>query len=175
MTDTQTSSYQGYLQDNPELRSNIYSKIPDQFARYESKTYNPFDFYTSSAQFNLSNINQHYREEQLKRLQFYRDKERQRMQDLNDSIQTTPSLTSLTLGQHLTNLKNTFFGIGHDLTKEGFKTNVFTKDNRLFYLGIFLLLIYLLYLILSNIFANANCDKCQNVPKSSKKFTTFET
>ena len=64
--------------------------------------------------------------------------------------QNTP-LTQLSIGQLLINMKNTIFGIPEDIFSQGFSKQVFTKDNRLFYLGIFLILIFILYLILWNL------------------------
>ena len=60
-------------------------------------------------------------------------------------------LTQLTLSQLLINMKNTIMGIPLDLITEGFNTQVFTRDNRLFYLGLFLILIFIIYLIIWNL------------------------
>ncbi|XWV24919.1 putative ORFan [Tupanvirus deep ocean] len=62
-----------------------------------------------------------------------------------------PSITQLTVGQYLINMKNAIFGIGTDLASQGFHIDIFTKDNRLFYLGLFLIIIFIVYLFILNL------------------------
>lgn len=126
----------------------------DQFTPYEDKSYDPARFFTSSGEFNLSQFNKLYREEQLKRINFYRSQEEARLKEL-DKNQPAPDLLNYTLGQHLINMKNTPFNIGSDLINDQFSYRIFTKDNRMFYLGLILVIIFLIYLILAY-FLNSN-------------------
>lgn len=152
MGDLKTTAYQATMTyqygHGPEQNTNIYSELPDQFTEYENKTYNPIDFYTSSGEFNLSLFNRTYREEQLKRIQFFRDQELKRLRQEDADTKSKPNLLDLTLKQHLTNFKDTFFGIWHDLQTQPLTTKIFTKNNRLFYIGVLLVLIFIIYLVL---------------------------
>src|SRR5689334_15394778 len=111
MGDFKTTSYQAdYLKNfatDREQDTNIYYKLPDQFVEYESKSYNPFYFFTSSGEFNLNEINKSYRLEQIKRMQFYKDLELKRLEELNRTKQP-PNLTDYTVAQHMDNFQNTF-------------------------------------------------------------------
>src|SRR5579863_1655479 len=114
MGDFKTTSYQAdYLQDrlkNKEQGTNIYYKLPDQFVEYESKSYNPFYFFTSSGEFNLNEINKSYRLEQIKRMEFYKKLEQRRLAEMDRIRPPVPNLMALTLYQHVINFQNTFFG-----------------------------------------------------------------
>ncbi len=152
MGDLKTTSYQAdYLKKfatDREQEPNIYYNLPDQFVEYESKSYNPFYFFTSSGEFNLNEINKSYRLEQLKRMQFYKGLEEKRQMEINKINPPKPSLIELSLYQHIMNFQNTFFGIISDLESSQVPINsdILTKNNRLFYIGIFLLVIFVLYI-----------------------------
>ena len=150
MGDFKTTSYQAdYLQDrlkNKEQGTNIYYKLPDQFVEYESKSYNPFYFFTSSGEFNLNEINKSYRLEQIKRMEFYKKLEQRRLAEMDRIRPPVPNLMELTLYQHVINFQNTFFGIIHDLQTEPIDMSILTKNYRSFYLGALLLIIFLLYI-----------------------------
>jgi hypothetical protein len=155
MADFKTTSYQADLfakeAKDREQEASIYYKLPDQFLEYENKSYNPIDFLTSSGEFNIDLINKSYREEQLKRMEFFRQKERERLETDAKLNKKPLPLTQLTIGQHLDNFSNTFYNIISDTTKEPLNTEIITKDNRLFYIGIFLLILFIIYAVLSRI------------------------
>lgn len=131
----------------PEIQATIFRELPDQFVRYDAQTYNPLDFYTSSGEFNLSLFNQTFREEQIKRILFYRKQEKERLAKLAE--QPSPiNLNELSIGQHLIRMKNTFFDITHEMTSnKPISPQLFIKNNRLFYIGLMLLMIFFVYLI----------------------------
>lgn len=123
--------------------------LSDQYTQYENNT-NPLDFFTSSGEFNTELFNRTFREEQLKRIKFYRNQE----QDFLNSLDTDPpekKLLDFTVGEHVINTKDAFFGIIYDLSSEQLTSDIFTKNNRLFYLGLIFLTIYLTYLFLKNL------------------------
>jgi hypothetical protein len=157
MTDTQTTSYQAaQIHSSEEANASIFSQLPDQFTKYEDKTYNPIDFYTSSGEYNLSLFNKTFREEQLKRIDFFRNQELKRLQELNNQVKPKPKFTELSIGEHMIKMKDTFFGIISDLETKKFSINIFLKDYRLFYIGLFLVIVFIIFLILSNLLATAN-------------------
>lgn len=142
--------YQNIFDTNSSI--NVFSNLPDQFTRFEKNTYNPFDFYTSSADYNLFLINNTYREEQLKRIQFYRQKELDNIK--KKSSVTKPKqlpLTQLSLNQHLINFKASIFGVLHDWTNDGITLGALFKNNRAFYLGISLVMLFVLFLIFEHL------------------------
>lgn len=124
-------------------------ELPTQFTPYE--TSNNFDFYTSSGEFNLALFNKTFREEQLKRIAFFRNEERKRLEELNNLNPPEPKLHELTIGQHIINAKNTVFDIIEDLLTKPLTTDILTKNNRLFYIGIILMIVYVVYLIIDDI------------------------
>lgn len=86
-------------------------------------------------------------------------KESQRINDLNklnalSQTETKVSLYNLTLFQIIVNTKDTWFNLLDDLLDQRFELATFTKDNRLFYIGVtivfFALIIYLYILIISD-------------------------
>jgi len=155
MADFKTTSYQADVLKEFGTRDfgsndhvhNPYYKLPDQFTQYENRSYNPIDFLTNSGEFNLDLINKSYRTEQLKRMKFFRELEQQR---LADNPLPPPTPLDLTLGQNLTKFQETIFDLMKDLT-DGSKpltSRTLTKSNRLFYLGLLLILVYLIYLLI---------------------------
>lgn len=144
------------------MQSNIFNVMPttditnlsykpvtnaDQFTRYENQLYDPMNYYTSSGEFNLGLLNREYREEQLRRIAFYRDREKAKLVELDSQIQSKPNLLQLSVGQHLSNIKTTFFDIINDLTTKPLNIRILTVNNRLFYLGLLMIIIFLLYLV----------------------------
>lgn len=122
--------------------------IPDQFTRYESKIYNPMDFYTSSGEFNLALFNKTFREEQLKRVAFYRQQEIDRLTELNNQQPPPLRIHQETVGQHILKIKDSVFGIINDSITEPISTDIFIKNNRLFYLALLFIIIFIIYLII---------------------------
>ncbi len=153
MGDFKTTTYQAdYLKKfatDREQETNIYYSIPDQFVEYESKSYNPFYFFTSSGEFNLNEINKSYRLEQIKRMQFFKELEEKRLAEMYRLNPPIPNLGELSIDQHMRGLQSTFFGIVSDLENKPIDTKILTTNHRLFYLGIFCLIIFMLYLILN--------------------------
>lgn len=127
---------------------NNIPELPDQFTRYESKITNPLDFYTSSGEFNLALFNKTFREEQLKRVAFYRQEEINRLNELNARQPPPLKLHQQSVGDHLLKMKDSVFGLIGDSITEPINTDIFIKDNRLFYLSMLFLTIFIIYLII---------------------------
>ena len=79
-------------------------------------------------------------------------------------------IKDLTLKELIMNTKKEITTLIHDLTKREFKIETFTKNDRLFYIGIFLLVVCLLLYILSFIFSSDSkkTDYNFNMPKEIK-------
>jgi hypothetical protein len=156
MADIQTTSYRAAELYTPKKNETIYAQLPDQFTNYDRKLYNPFNFYTSSGEFNLGLFNKTFREEQLKRIDFFRKAEQQRLEELNRSAPPPADLHQLTVGQYVRNMKDTFFDVANDLQTKPLSTEILMKNNRLFYIGLLLIIIFVIYLVLSNLTQSAN-------------------
>lgn len=153
---TGTSSYNPEL--DPEIKTNVFSDLPDQFIQYDEKTYNPLDFYTSSGEFNLALFNKTFRQEQINRIQFYRKQEEDRLRRLSEEP-GPPKFHDLSVGQHLIQMKATVFNIISDISAgKPITPQLFLKDNRLFYLGLLFVVIFVFFLILSNLVSNVEGD-----------------
>ena len=124
-------------------------RSPDQFNRYESKIYNKFDFYTSSGEFNLALFNKTFREEQLKRVAFYRQEEIDRLKELDDKQPPPLRLHEESVGEHVLKIKDSVFGLINDSITEPISSEIFIKNNRLFYLAILFIMIFVIYLMIS--------------------------
>ena len=139
----------------PEIKSSIFNNLPDQFTKYDTMTYNPLDFYTASGEFNLALFNKTFREEQIRRIEFYRKYEEDRLRRLEEEENKVVKFQDLSVGQHLINMKNTIFDITSDIIAgKPISPKLFTKNNRMFYLGLILLIIFIIYLTLNNFIHN---------------------
>jgi hypothetical protein len=127
--------------------TNIYSTIPDQFTRYEDVNKNNFDYFTSSGEFNLALFNKTFREEQLKRVAFYKKLEEDRLNELNKTVKPKLALHEISVAQHIFNMKDTIFNILSDLQTQPLSMDILLKDYRLFYIGLFFVILFLIYLI----------------------------
>jgi len=159
MGDIRTTTYQAEelkkIGETDEQSIDIYRDLPDQFWTYENMTYNPLDFFTSSGEFNLALFNKTYRDEQLRRMNYYNEIEKKRLEELNALRINKPDLLSMTIGEHLIQMKNTPFEIAKDLRTQPINTEILMKGNRLFYIGLFCVFIFILYLIINNLVETA--------------------
>lgn len=86
----------------------------------------------------------------------------ERLAELNKPPPTIP-IWNRPIGTILIEMKDAMFGIIDDLLSYNFNINIFTKDNRLFYLGLFLLLSIIIVFILGLL---VNLDS--ELPKKEK-------
>ena len=63
-----------------------------------------------------------------------------KLKDMNEA-KDHKELYELSIGKTLINTKDTIFGILDDLLRFKFETETFTKNNRLYYLGIIIIMI----------------------------------
>ena len=163
-------------QDNvdPQITSGPeYSKlhaVEDQFTPYEEPTYNPLDFFTGSGEFNLALFNKVFREEQRRKQAYFRELEEKRLRELNKEP-PPPKLHQLSIGQHLFNMKDSVIGIIYDMQSEPLSPEIFLKQNRLFYVGLLLLTIFIIYLILANFIP----EKIPEPPSSALKVELIQS
>jgi len=153
MADFKQTAYQADVLKhfgNTDSKTNIFYNLPDQFTQYENRSYNPIDFLTNSGEFNLDLINKSYREEQLKRMKHFRQLELQR---LAREPQPIPTPLDMTLGQNIIQFQQTFFDIVTDTTdgSKPFEWRTLMSTSRLFYIGIGLVLIFVIYASLNSI------------------------
>lgn len=112
---------------------NIWNVEPDDF-------YDQADQNDPNKRFDLGKFNKVFdvNREITKRNQRVRD-----LQKLNElsSTETMTSLYDLNLSQILINTKNTWFGVLDDLLDQRFELDTFNRDNRLFYIGLTIVII----------------------------------
>lgn len=120
----------------------------DEYKPYTEKKYNTFDFYTSTGEFNAKMFNKKFREEQRQRIKEGRDSN---LEKLNETVKIR-KLHDMSIGEHIFKIQNTFNDIIDDLGT-GINLDIFIKDNRLFYIGLFLFLVFVIYLIIYSISA----------------------
>jgi hypothetical protein len=166
MADFKTTSYQAdylkHFDDAADQETNIYYNLPDQFTQYEYRSYNPIDFMTSSGEFNLDLVNKSYRQEQLMRMKHFRELEKRKLAresaipsnlaNSRNGQANTKTPLELTVGENIIQFQNTFFDIVTDVF-DGTKplnSQIMTENNRLFYLGFFFVMIFVIYSAINN-------------------------
>jgi hypothetical protein len=127
-------------------------KIDDQFVPYEDISLNNnFNFYTNSGEFSMQLFNKVFLENQRARQLYYQNVEDERLRQLNE-VETKPKLHELTIGKHLINIKDCYFGIVDDLLNDQhYDVTIITKQNRIFYIGLSLMFIFIIYVIMKYI------------------------
>lgn len=135
------------LDNSPDKLSksdNIYSQINDDLEIKKS------DIYIDNT-FNLDLFNKKYEDIRKKKQKIVKDTEQKRLSKLNIT-EFTKKIHEYTVGELLFKLKDSIFGILGDLLRFRFRLDTFTKNNRLFYLGLLILIIILIiYLFSKNI------------------------
>lgn len=123
---------------------NIWNVDPDQF-------YSQQDANDPNKRFDLGKFNKVFdvNREITKRNQ--RVEELEKLSRLS-KVETHTSLYDLNISQILVNTKNSWFNLLDDLLEQRFQLDTFTKDNRLFYIGltiVFIAIILYLYTVLT--------------------------
>ena len=104
-----------------------------------------------SNKFNLRAFNQEFEDDVTKNKIIQQKKDAETLNKLNNTVYKKPILDN-NLFEILIGIKNTWFYLIDDLLNQKFNKNTFTKDNRLFYIGLTLFifgLIIFLYNYLS--------------------------
>lgn len=158
------------FEDKKVWNSDVWNVDPSKF--YDNSGLAGIDLSpTSGRKFDLAKFN----------IEFDRNKEiakeNQRISDLNKlnalSQETVHvSLYDLPLADIIINIKNTWFNLLDDLLDQKFEIETFTKDNRLFYIGItilfFTIILYLYTMIISdegNLITKIESGSSQHVKK----------
>ena len=90
--------------------------------------------------FDVKEFNKVYNDYISKKKESILEQEERRLDRLNNMKEYIP-LHQLSVGQHLINTKDTWFDILDDLLQFRFNIRTFNKQNRLFYIGLTLLII----------------------------------
>ena len=87
--------------------------------------------------------------------------EKQRLQEFNKQEQSK-SIYNLSLFEIFIGIKDTWFGLFDDLLQQKFYTETFTKDNRIFFIGVTIVLFVTVIYLYNMIFSNFNSDQVDN-------------
>ena len=109
---------------------------------YSDLEINQSDTYIDNT-FDLDVFNKKYENVRRRRQNLIKDSEQERLSKLNITS-LNKKIHQYTIGEILFNLKNALFGILNDLLRFKFTMDTFIKQNRLFYLGLFILIIVLI-------------------------------
>ena len=102
---------------------------------------NPTDTYIDNT-FNLDLFNKKYEDVRKRRQKLIKDAEQDKLSK-QDTITFRKEIHQYTVGELLFGLKDAILGILGDLLRFRFRLDTFTKQNRLFYLGLFIMIIVL--------------------------------
>lgn len=130
------------------------------------------DKYYSNNEFDVNEFNKAFEEQQVND-----NKEKEEL-DMMKKVIEKEKLHDMSLGKILINMKDEIFGILYDLISinyESFDTflDIFTKNNRLFYIGLFLIIICIFLYLISYFFHTDNDNDINinanlNVPNDYK-------
>lgn len=129
--------------------------------------------YITNGKFDLSKFNTGFEREKKEQKELNKDKQNARLNLLNDVVNNKP-IYKQTIGEILIGIKDTWFYLIDDLLQQKFTLDTFTKENRLFYIGI-TLLIFSIILYLLNFFLEKDDEpKIKNNEKIVKKYYYYQ-
>lgn len=109
--------------------------------------------------FDIDRFNRDFDQYKTKRKEEMKEKVQQKLDELNKPPEEIPAY-NLSVGQIMINIKDTLFGIIDDLLRFDFTWDVVLKKNRLFYLGLAVIIIaaiiYLYFFFKSDETINTN-------------------
>ncbi|QKF93786.1 hypothetical protein QKU48_gp0328 [Fadolivirus algeromassiliense] len=117
---------------------NVDQGIPrGDLARFENGKYL---YRLDNGKFDIDKFNRDFDQYKVKRKNEMNEKIQQKLDELNKPPEEIPAY-NLSVGQIMINIKDTLFGIIDDLLRFDFTWNVVLKKNRLFYLGLAVIII----------------------------------
>jgi hypothetical protein len=144
-------------------KSNIWDVDPSTFYGSEQK----FDGDIKTRKFNLGRFNKEFE----KRINVHKNEKKleelKKLEKLKEE-KSDKKISELTISEILIGTKNTWFHLLDDLLDQNFGKDTFTKDNRLFYVGLtfFILAVILyLYLMMSNKENKSHNENKSNIQK----------
>jgi len=87
--------------------------------------------------------------------------EKQRLQEFNEQ-EKNKSLYDLSLFEILIGIKDTWFGLFDDLLQQKFFTETFIRDNRIFYIGLTIVIFVIVIYLYNMIFSDFDSSKVNN-------------
>lgn len=111
---------------------------PDQYTNY--------GFYYNLADFDEQFKN--YKEQHIKRNQTLDEERLKKLSEQATNASSTNTITNYTLSQMMSGIWNSWYGMINDLLNQPFSFDIFVKDNRLFFIGLSLLIVIFIILII---------------------------
>lgn len=121
----------------------------------------------------LKKFNKDFEEKQKLRKMKIVDMERKKLKEMQKQ-KKVKNIHDLTLGEILVNTKDTYINIINELLdpKEGF-LKIFTKENRMFYIGVSLLIISFLIYVISFVFDTDDNSNKNEIENSTDKINIY--
>ena len=113
----------------------------------------------SDKEFDIDSFNKEFENQSKKRKEDMRKKMQAKIDELSKRDEPIP-IHKRSIGEIMISTKDAMFGILEDLLQNKFNKETFTKENRLFYLGVFILMLTVLMILYSLLFPSE--------PKKSK-------
>lgn len=135
------------MSDNTDNSDNSDNSNYDQETQPEQETFQETQQESQAESEQLATFNKKFEEQKLLIKNKSKKKEKELNSKLNKTITYTP-IYSQNLWSMLVNLKNVWFDILDDLLNGKFSWDIFTKDSRLFYVGLtFCIIAIILFLL----------------------------
>lgn len=113
----------------------------------------------SNDQFDVKKFNDKFEETVKHRKELAEKAMQEKLNKLNEVNNKKKEIYQLSVGDTIINTKDALFNILDDMLQFKFKLDTFTKDNRLYYIGITILLICIV-VFAHNIFFESDKPKC---------------
>jgi len=134
---------------------------------------------TPTGEFDIKKFNEEYNKKEKQREEEQKKKDEEKLKQMNKEKIEYKNLYELSIGEILIGFKNEMFGIITDLLFFRYKSfdgfiEVFTKNNRLFYIGL-LILFSVLIIYLTTSFTNKNKKIIDNAINDHKVYNIYNT
>lgn len=100
-------------------------------------------------EFDIKKFNKEFEDQLLASKEATKKREEERLKKLN-VVQETKPISELTIAEILIGIKDTWFGIIDDLLNLKFNMTTITSENRLFYIGLTIIIIVILTYIINH-------------------------
>lgn len=129
------------------IKNNIDNSDPVYQATRPDLEIDPTDV-RSDNMFNLELFNKKYEDVRKRRQKRIKEIEEEKLARLN-RLKHKKKLHQFTVGEHMFNMKDALLGTLNDILRLNITIKTFTKQNRLFYLGLFTLITILIITLFS--------------------------
>lgn len=125
-----------------------------------------------SKKFDVQEFNKQFELDKEQRKLIAQEKDLQKLRQLNETI-VEKKLYENTVSDIIIGIKNSWFNLLDDLLEQKFSISIFTRENRLFYIGITLIIMGLLIYLYNFFLEDGNEYEQKNTEKIIEKYYIY--